>query len=852
MRPPAAAAGFDRGSRGTVDPPRAEWTLADLERPIAARFEAQAARHGARLAVRGERQSLTYEELNRLANRIAHSVGVAAGGAAAGVALFLSHDALVPAAILGVLKAGRFYVPLEPGHPAERNAFMLEDSGADVLVTDGRNLAAARALAARAGRAVRLLNAEDPDAGGEPNPKATVSPHDLCFIVYTSGSTGRPKGVCQPHRNILHATAWYTCQAGLGPGDRMSLLHSLSAVAGATALYGALLNGAAILPFGVREAGLGKLADWLERERVTCLHAVPTLFRRLCRHLEPGRRLEDVRLVRLGGEAITRTEWLLWREHFPEHCRLLVGLGSTEALNFRQTVHDSQAELDDEVLAVGDPVPDKEVLLLDEEGNPVRPGETGEIVVRSEYLFAGYWRRPELNARALRPDPLDGRRRLFRTGDLGRFTPDGRLFHAGRVDTQIKIAGNRVEIAEVEQALRRLPAVHDAAVVPRGRGAGPVQLVAFAAVAGEEAPSRRELRASLREILPEHMIPALVVFVDELPLLPGGKVDRRALAERARARAVEHVGPRNQLEETLAGIWHRALGARGIGVHDDLFLDLGGDSLAAVEILAAIEELFQRQLPLSALYEAPTVAQLGARLLESGWGPPSSGLLAVNRAGRCPPLFGVCGVFGHALRLLLVGQALGPGQPLYGLQPPGMDWGRAGCETIESMAAHYLAEIRRIQPRGPYRLLGTSFGGVLVFEIAVQLQRAGEAVALLAMVDTAPPDCLGPAGIDRAERRDWAAGARGGDRLVDMGIRVARAHGAALDRYVARARFDGAITYFWCEEERAKKGPERRHLWGGRATAGVRIVRVPGRHGHFHREPQLSAIAAGLRQAIGA
>jgi pimeloyl-ACP methyl ester carboxylesterase len=225
--------------------------------------------------------------------------------------------------------------------------------------------------------------------------------------------------------------------------------------------------------------------------------------------------------------------------------------------------------------------------------------------------------------------------------------------------------------------------------------------------------------------------------------------------------------------------------------------------------------------------------------------------MAVNLAGRSAPLFGVCGVFGHALRLLLIGRALGPDQPFYGLQPPDMDWDRAGCATVEAMAAHYLAEIRRVQPRGPYRLMGTSFGGIVVFEIAVQLQRAGEEVSLLAMVDTAPPDCLGPGGIDRAPRRDWAARARGGDRFADTGIRVARAHREALDRYVARARFDGAITYFWCEEERVRKGPERRHLWGGRATAGMRIVRVPGRHGHFHREPQLSAIAAGLRQAIG-
>jgi amino acid adenylation domain-containing protein len=470
MRYSDAADRCDQERQSAADRPLGKWTRADVEQSIVARFEEQAARHGDRLAVRGERQVLTYSELDRLANRIARVVGRCAGTAATGVALFLTHDAMVPAAILGVLKAGRFYVPLEPGHPVERNALILDDCGAEIILTDEGNLAAARELSARAARPLSVVNVEEADARDASGPGVTASPHDICFIMYTSASTGRPKGVCQLHRNILHGTAWYSTQADLGPDDRMSLLHSLSAVAGATAIYGALLNGAAIFPFSVRKAGLSGLADWLEHERITCFHAVPTLFRRLGWHLEEGRRFHDVRLVRLGGEAISRTEWLVWREHFPDHCRLLVGLGSTEALNFRQTVYDRKVEPGGEVLPVGDPVPDKEVLLVDAEGNPVHDGETGEIVVRSEYLFAGYWKHPELNERVLRADPVDARRRLFRTGDLGRHTADGRLFHVGRVDTQVKVEGHRVEIAEVEQALRRVVPIHDAAVVARKLG----------------------------------------------------------------------------------------------------------------------------------------------------------------------------------------------------------------------------------------------------------------------------------------------------------------------------------------------------------------------------------------------
>ena len=782
---------------------------------------------------------------------------------------------MFPAAALGVLKAGHFYIPVEPNHPEARNAFVLEDSGARILLTDQHNFSAALALAARAGQGVNVLNIDETNALPAANLEMKASAHDLCFVLYTSGSTGRPKGVCQLHRNILHCTAWYTNLAHIGPHDRMSLLHSLSAVACSTALYTALLNGAAILPFNVRKAGLGGLAGWLERERISCLHAVPTLFRCLCQHLARGRRLDGVRLVRLGGEAITRTEWLMWREHFPEHCQLLVGLGSAETLNYRQTVYGYEAELTDSVLAVGDPVPDIEVLLLDADGKSVDADEVGEIVVRSEYLFAGYWRRPDLSERVLCTDPMDCRR-LFRTGDLGRFAADGRLFHVGRADFQVKVDGYRVETAEVEQALGRFPPIRHAAVMPIVRRSNAVRLIAFAAIGSAEPPVRRELRASLQAILPDYMIPSAFIFVEELPLLPEGKLDRRMLMERAAAHfnSEEYVKPRNEIEQTLVEIWEKNLSVSGIGIHDNLFIDLGGDSLTAVGILTEVLEIFQRDLPLSSLYEANTVAQLCKCLLDSAWQPPESGRLLVNPGGLRTPMFGICGAFGYAMRLLRVGQALGPDQPFYGLQPPDMDWKRIGCLTIEEMAAHYLALIRRIQPRGPYQLIGTSFGGVVVFEIALQLQHAGETVGLLAMVDTSPPNCLRPKGIDPREHHDWEAEMMTENRIVEMGVRVAQTHHRALDKYVLRDRFNGTITYFWCEEPSAAKVRgrrslwgnfasflfdafkknnsvrDRRSLWGNFAREGMRIITVPGRHGNFHREPQLSAVVEGLQKCL--
>jgi pimeloyl-ACP methyl ester carboxylesterase len=262
-----------------------------------------------------------------------------------------------------------------------------------------------------------------------------------------------------------------------------------------------------------------------------------------------------------------------------------------------------------------------------------------------------------------------------------------------------------------------------------------------------------------------------------------------------------------------------------------------------------VHEIFQRELPLSALYEANTVARFCEHMIDSGWQPPESGQLVVNPGGTRTPLFGICGIYGHALRLLLLGTALGPDRPFYGLQPPGMDWEKIGCGTIEEMAGHYLEQIRRIQPVGPYQLIGTSFGGVVVFEIALQLQRAGETVGLLAMVDTFQPNRIGAKGLDRGERRDWGAN-MASDTTVEMGVHVAQTHDRALDKYVLQDRFSGAIDYFWCQEEPAHIKGDRRSLWGSFASEGMRIFKVPGRHGIFHREPQLSAVVDGIEKCL--
>lgn len=828
------------------------WSDQDLDATLVHRFARVVAAHGSRIAVFDGQAGWSYAELNARANAVAAALPQRSEESPRGVALLVAPGRLFAAAVWGVLKSGGFYIPLDPAYPEARLREILAHEAASLLIADAGNADRANTIARTLPHPVEVIVIGDEPAPCFENPPQTARPDDLCCVIFTSGSTGNPKGVCHTHRNLLHSTKWYSLPAGLDHTKRMSMLHPVSAVAAATAFFGAHLNGATLVPGSLAGIGIDHLAGWIDHQAIDVLHVVPTLLRRLAGTVPDGRRLASVTFLRLGGEGVTVADWRAWRRIFHPEGRMLTCLGSTEALNYRQAVyaHNDPAP-SGEVLPVGDPMPDKEVLVVDDHGRPVPPGATGEIVVRSPYIFTGYWRQPGLTARLMTSDPRPGWR-CFHTGDLGVMDDSGALRHAGRNDHLVKIMGHRVHPADAESVIRRLPGVQEAAVLAVEDGDGTHRLVAFVVAGPEGTVTAPGVRAFAASHLPAPLVPARVALLKALPLLPGGKIDRAALARLAVVSVRPFVAPRNPYEETLAEIWRRHLQLPALGIEDDLFADGGADSMAAASIAADVHEVFGRALPLHVLYSHPTVATL-AGWLRSGAAPVAeTPALVVHARGARPPVFGVCGAFGHAMRLLLIGRGLPEEQPLYGLEPPDMDWHRAGCFTVEDFAAWYVAHLRRIQPEGPYRLLGTSFGGVIVHDMARQLQRDGQRVALLAMVDTNPPDCLDEAGgIDRALRRDWAAGMHADDPLVNDGIRIARQHREALDRFVLRECIEGSITYFWCEERVDPDERDRRLMWRRFASGGLDIVRVPGKHGLFHTEPQCSAIVDALRARLG-
>ena len=578
-----------------------------VEQSVPQRFVEQARRYPERLAVRTRATALTYGQLDAMANRIAHAILKARGPEPEPIGLMFGHGASVIAAMLGVLKAGKLYVPLDPSYPRQRHEQTLADSGTALLLTETRHLAGARELARDA---LGVMNVDTIDAPGT-SPGVFSGSRSLAVVFYTSGSTGQPKGVMHQHRSVLHETMHYTNSGGFGVDDRFLLVSSVAFGDSIRTIYGALLNGASLYPFDVRSEGLAPLADWLREHAITIYRSVPTTFRHFVASLKGGEDFPAMRLIYLGGETVQKTDVELYKRHFPRHCILVNRLGTTEAFTFRTYFVDHDTSIDGEVVPAGYAVADKDVLVLDEDGTPLEPGAVGEIAVRSRYMFAGRWRRQDLNSAALLADTGDSEPKTYRTGDLGRLQPDGCLEHLGRKDFQLKIRGHRIEAADVEAALLADDTVSEAVAMARRRRGDDI-LVAYIVPAHAPSFDAAALRRRLASQLPASMVPSAYVVVNALPLLPNGKLDRRGLPEPPATRPaldVPFLPPRNDVEAAIARIWSDLLDIDTIGVHDE-FLDLGGDSLTAARVIARVSDRFAVNLPLRLLWEAPTVARM--------------------------------------------------------------------------------------------------------------------------------------------------------------------------------------------------------------------------------------------------
>lgn len=712
-------------------------------------FEKQAALRPDAIAVVYENQALSYAELNERANRLARMLISEGVGPEQFVALALPRSLEMAVGLLAVLKAGAAYLPLDPDYPADRIAFMLKDAQPAFIMTNTKaanhippveNVPKIVLDDPELAEKLNTYPADNPDNTDRTQP---LSPLNTAYVIYTSGSTGVPKGVMIPHQNVTRLFAATEHWFRFSSDDIWTMFHSYAFDFSVWEIWGPLLHGGrlVIVPHHVSRSPEAFLR-LLVKEGVTVLNQTPSAFYQF---MQAEREQPDLgqalslRYVIFGGEALELSRLEDWYNRHPENRPQLINMyGITET-----TVHVSYIELDRSMAAlranslIGCGIPDLGVYVLDERLQPVPPGVAGELYVSGAGLARGYLGRPGLTSERFIADPFGPPgTRMYRTGDVARLRADGSLDYVGRADHQVKIRGFRIELGEIEAALVQHPQLEDAAVIVREDQPGDKRLAAYV-IPSEETFDAAELRRYAAERLPDYMVPAAFVTMKELPLTPNGKLDRKALPAPDFAAAVTGRGPRTPQEEILCDLFMEVLHLPRVGI-DDRFFDLGGHSLLAVQLMSRIREALGVELSIGNLFEAPTVAGLAERLEMGSSQSALDVLLPLRTSGDRPPLFCVHPAGGLSWCYAGLMTNIGTDYPIYGLQARGIGQREELPKTLDDMAADYIKQIRTVQPKGPYHLLGWSLGGNVVQAMATQLQNQGEEISLLVMLDAYP------------------------------------------------------------------------------------------------------------------
>lgn len=711
-------------------------------------FAAQVAARPAAAAFMAGDAQISYAELDGRANQLArYLAGQGIGrGVRAGLCLERSLEAV--AALLALYKLGAIYVPLDPTYPRDRLHYMMADAGVAVVITR-RGLADELELGALASRplVVALDLAQAEIAATDPAPVYTeLKADDLAYIIYTSGSTGRPKGIAVPHRQILNRLAWMWEDYPLATNEVGCLKTALSFVDSLWELFGYLLQGVptVIVPDDdLRDPA--RLIEALAERGVTRIWLVPALLRTLLdTDAALAARLPKLTFWVVSGEILPCELAARFQAAMP-HAVLYNLYGTSEAWDI--TWYDPRDQRGDAhgacaSVPIGRPIANMRTYILDARGQPVPIGVRGELWVGGDGVALGYLNQPELTASVRRRDIFvaDPAAVIYRTGDEARFLPDGNIEFLGRRDSQIKLRGYRIELEEIETALNHHPAIRRSTAVLRSFGADDQRIVAYYVARTAAGVTDDALRDHLRRSLPTFMIPAHFVALEQLPLTPSGKIDRRALPApgRSQEETVAHAPAEDGLELLLLRLWREILGEEGFGI-DASFFDLGGHSLLAVRLLARIEEVIGTRVPLAALFQSPTVRTLAQVIRAGDWSSPWQTLVPIQVGGSRTPLYLVPPEAATSVRFVRLAKALGPEQAVFGFNPLGMDGVATAQDSVEAMASLYLAEMRLLQPEGPYLIGGMCFGATVAYEMAQRLVAEGEEVPLLIILDGAPP-----------------------------------------------------------------------------------------------------------------
>jgi len=859
-------------------------------------------------------RSWNYSELSTSAHAVAGvllSHGVSRGDV---VAVFGSRSFGLIASMMGVLLSGGVLLTIDPKYQSERQSVMLQEAKAKHVIVSGQwamgneqfplplsphpTPHTPHPIFVDSNTGV-AINSETDSSEAIHLPQ--LSPDDAAYIFFTSGTTGVPKGVLGCHKGLAHFLNWQRQTFAVDQQDRTAQLTGLSFDVVLRDIFLPLTSGATLcLPAEGDELEPTRLLRWLEREQISLMHTVPSLAESWLVNVPEEVSLGSLRCIFFAGEPLKDTLVSRWRQSFPLMGEIVNLYGPTET-TLAKCYYQIPAQILPGVQPVGVPLPETQALVLAENNQLCGIGESGQIVLRTPFRSLGYINATQKNRSQFVKNHFrnDEQDLLYYTGDKGRYRPDGSLEILGRLDRQVKIRGVRIELREIETLLSLYPAVREVVVMAREDQPGDQRLVAYVVSHQEQVTTTDELRRFLKDKLPNYMMPSAFVILEALPLTNNGKVDRLALPIPEQLRQepeVTFVAPRNELESTMTQIWSQVLGIQPIGVRDNFF-DLGGHSLLAVRLFAQIEKEFGTKIPLASLFTSGTVEALVQLICQeqelvnqgsasvNGSNATWSSLVKIQTKGSKPPLFFIHPLGGEILCYHSLALHLGSEQPVYGLQPKGLDGKQPPYTQIEQMASYYIQEIQTIQPNGPYFLGGYSFGGMIAFEMAQQLHRLGEKVGFLVMIDTSLPGCeqrapfrkrvflhlnhvlqQGPAYLGKkfVGWREWGTynlKQRYKHHLsvvhqisdTDEHLKVIDANVQARDEYVIQV-YPGRITLLRTEDQYRDEavGIQYDPLfgWGNVVAGGIDLHYVPGSHLSVLKEPHVRVVAEKLQTCL--
>jgi amino acid adenylation domain-containing protein len=872
-------------------------------RAVPERFAAQALRSPDAIALVSETETLTYSQLNQRTNQLARYLKQHKIGAGDRVAVHLRRSPATVIAFLAVLKSGAAYVPIDPDYPDARRNYILQDASVALLLSESSLVN--QLSPAEASLSACLCLDTDWDAiarFSDDNLPLAIQPNDIAYLIYTSGSTGKPKGVLIDHLAMLNHNLAMADIFELSPADRTLQFASLGFDVAIEEIYPTLISGASLILFDQAAMDcVQSFFHFVAAHRITVLNLPAAFWQMLvtAAHDLHQNWPDTLRLMVVGSEKVARKSYMQWLEQVTPDVRWLNAYGLTESA-VSATVFDpwqSDYQPLTEEVPIGKPIANMQAYVLSElsggELQPVPVGEVGELYLGGLGIAQGYLNMPERTAQRFIASPFEPQKRLFKTGDLVRQRPDGNLEFVGRIDLQVKLRGYRIELSEIEACIESHPLVTQQIVVAREM-AGEKQLIAYVVpqasasaqsvlpgAAVESAKLAEALTAYTRDRLPNYMVPTAFVCLKALPTTVNGKIDHQALPM-----PIKHSTAADTLktltEKKLARLWKLVLALDSVEA-DDNFFELGGNSLKAVHLCSLITEEFDQKLPITALLHAPTIQQLATTLDQSDsevlWESLCNSLVPLRPNGTTPPLFFMHAVGPSILSYNNLLPYLDPQQRVYALQSKGLVEQEPIVNSVEQMASSYIQDIQKIQPHGPYYLAGHSFGGIMAFEMAQQLQRQGETVGLLGLFDSEIPALsylqtpplvyqLYIHVLNFYSAQSWAekwqylaervrplwrrrvkSGSIAVDPQLELYRRIEKTDREALKRYSPQV-YGGKMTLFRVQQKDPKYFYDPYLGWQNLIEGKLEIHTVPGNHISIMHAPHVKTLAVTLQQCL--